>query len=102
MEKSNIEIRLTSLNRDERVYAILDMLNTIDDPQWIQDQLLILIHDTDFWVAKNAIVALGDLARIHRTLDKFRVLSELEKINIKELKPIIQSAVNDIRIFIRQ
>lgn len=99
-DKTEVEQLLISPSEEIRSNAIVGMVNGIADVTWVQDKLLELVHDENFWVAKNAITGLGDLARIHGTLDLLKVKSALEKINRKDLKGVIESTLADFEIFL--
>ncbi|ELR68834.1 hypothetical protein C900_05780 [Fulvivirga imtechensis AK7] len=77
------------------------MVNGIDDWKWVQEKLLRYIYHENFWVAKNAITGLGDVARIHGKLDKRRVLEGLEKIENERLLGVKLSAIDDINMFVK-
>ncbi|MFA6152378.1 MAG: hypothetical protein WC716_13725 [Chitinophagaceae bacterium] len=100
-DKAVILDLLNSLDQEKRVQAIIGMINGIDDTFWLQDKLIKLIHDGDFWVSKNAITALGDLARIHRKLDVDKVIHELQKISNASFQDIIRDTISDIKLFVR-
>ncbi|MBL8173946.1 MAG: hypothetical protein JNK48_04710 [Bryobacterales bacterium] len=71
-----------------------------DGRQWIEPQALALLRHNDHTVARAAILTLGHLARIHRTLDP-GTLPALEAMRgIPELAGAIDDAIDDIGQFL--
>ncbi|HAZ02548.1 MAG TPA: hypothetical protein DCY97_10310 [Marinilabiliales bacterium] len=100
-DKEEILSMLNSLDQSKRIQAIIGMINGVGDRLWLQNRLLELVHDNDFWVSKNAITGLGDLARIYGELDVQKVLHELRRIKNKQLEGVIKDVIEDINLFIR-
>jgi len=93
--------RLLVSSKDNRIKALIGMINGIDDWKWVQDKILKFIHDDDFWVAKNAITGLGDIARIHGKLEKDMVYKELSKLQNEQLFAVRDEAIDDIKMFLK-
>lgn len=62
-------------------------------------EILELINDNDFWIAKNAITGLGDVARVHNKLDVEKVVKALKDLNRTELEDVVKETIDDIEIF---
>ena len=101
-DKLELEKLLSSPNKETKIGAIIGMVNGVDDWVWVQEKLLEFIHDDDFWIAKNAIMGLADIARIHRNLDLDKVERALNEIKNKDLEGIINSVKDDIEIYIKK
>lgn len=99
-DKKEIEQLLTSSKQEIRISAIIGMVNGISDANWVQNKLLELVNDENFWIAKSSITGLADLARIHGKLDLLKVKSILREVDRKDLKPIIEAALDDFSIFL--
>ena len=100
-DKLEVEKLLESPSEETRSSTIVGMVNGITDAQWVQNKLLELINDESFWVAKNAIMGFGDLARLHGKLDLLKVKSAFEKIDREELKEAVKDTLNDLTIFLK-
>jgi hypothetical protein len=98
--KSEVEKLLTDNNEDIKK-AIIGAINEIKEWEWLQDLCLKYIFHDDFWVAKTAIDGIGDIARIHRKLDINKVQYDFNQISDVRLKPIINSVMDDIEIFLK-
>jgi hypothetical protein len=80
------------------------LLSTVfydDDWQWAQDQCLILLDHESPDVKLLAATCLGHVARIHKTLDKEKVVRALQhRMDDPELRGTIQDALDDIKMFV--
>lgn len=83
------------------ITALIGAVNGIDDWFWLEGLCLNYVHHPDFWVAKTAINSLGDIARIHKSLNVEKVLFEFKLVNEVKLKGVISETVLDIKLFIR-
>jgi hypothetical protein len=63
-----------------RIQALLSLALYDPDWRWVQDKSLELLHDADSDVVSTAILAIGHLARRHRSLELDRVLPELHRL----------------------
>lgn len=98
--KQEVEKILNSSDVVKKREVIVGMINGIDDFEWLQEQLLNNIGDEDFWIAKNSIAGLGDLARIYGKLDLNRVKNQLKIVTNKELSGVIASFEDDVKIYL--
>lgn len=94
--KDEVVKMLNSNNQSTRVSAVVGMVRGIGDKMWLQNILMELIHDSDFWVSKTAISSLGDLVRIHRDLNKELIINELKTIEDLEKIPYVNEVIQDI------
>ena len=81
--------------------ALLDVTFNIADWQWVQDQCLRLIANSNKDIKGLAITCLGHLARIHSIIDKKKVLPALENVLKYDvaLAGRAQDALDDITMF---
>ncbi len=98
--KSEVE-KLLSGNNEDIKKAIIGAINGIKEWEWLQDLCLKYIFHNDFWVAKTAIDGIGDIARIHRKLDINKVKYDFNQISDVRLKPIVNSIMDDIKVFLK-
>lgn len=95
-------IRLLNIGSSENIVtALIGAVNGIEDSFWLEELCLGYLHHSDFWVVKTAINSLGDIARIHKTLNVEKVLSELKLVNEVKLNGVIRETVLDIELFIK-
>lgn len=99
-DKEIVEKLLKSDNLETRISAIIGMVNGICDREWVQDKLLENISDNNFWIAKNSIVGLSDLARIYRKLDIKKVKKHLSEVKNDSLGGVIKSVMEDFDIYL--
>lgn len=95
-DKEEVIKMLNSSNQSERVSAVIGMVNGITEGIWVQNILLRLIHDNDYWVSKTAISSLGDLVRIYKHIDKDLIINELKSIIEPEKVPYVNEVIQDI------
>jgi hypothetical protein len=71
--------------------------------RWVQDLCLRFIRHADRGIRSNAVICLGHIARIHRTLDINIVLPQLAALKEQDpsITPWVEEAVEDIRFFLR-
>ncbi|TRX34061.1 hypothetical protein FNW52_14725 [Flavobacterium sp. ZT3R18] len=98
--KSEVEKLLNGNNEDIKK-AIIGAINGIKEWEWLQNLCLKYIFHNDFWVAKTAIDGIGDIARIHKKLDVNKVKYDFNQISDERLKPIINSVMDDIKVFLK-
>lgn len=83
--------------------VIIASIAHIDDFNWLENLCLKYINYDSFWVQKNCINGLGDIARIYRKLNDldnlYKILSRLEK-EKPELIGEIKNLKEDIDIFL--
>jgi hypothetical protein len=88
---------------------IPDLLNallavTFSDPdwEWVQDRCLEFLDHPDSRVKALAVTCLGHLARIHRKLDKERVVARLAAVRLRdpELAGRVEDATEDIEQYL--
>ncbi|WP_026993023.1 hypothetical protein [Flavobacterium subsaxonicum] len=99
--KAEVEDILGIGTSDAIVRAIVGAVNGIDDWVWLQDLCWKYTDHPDFWVANAAIRGLGDIARLHKTLDEAKIMENFNKISSVRLQSSIKDALEDIEIFLR-
>jgi hypothetical protein len=71
-----------------------------DDWHWLQEKCIEMSQDSDVFVAGVAVTCVGDVARIHRTLELDKVLPVLKELRANpELAGRVDDALGDIEIF---
>jgi hypothetical protein len=74
-----------------------------EDWRWVQDRCLEFLEDDRISVRGVAATCLGHIARIHRKLDKERVLAALElHQNDSAIGGRIADALDDIKMFLKE
>jgi len=93
---------LFSENTETVCNSLLEITFNDPDWQWKQDVLLNLLENNDnLDVKRLAITCLGHLARIHRQLDKNKVMPVLEKyLSNTELGGTVSDAFDDFEMFL--
>jgi hypothetical protein len=81
--------------------ALIGLTYHDPDGQWVQDQCLALLDYPDDDVRGLAATCLGHLARIHRNLDRDRVVTALEGLrDDPAIGGRVQDALDDIAIYL--
>jgi len=71
------------------------------DWRWVQDLCLRWTTDPDWQVRNGVVLALGHVARIHRRLDRDRVVPVLRTLSEDpRLKGTVDDALEDIDMFV--
>ena len=99
--KSQIEELLLSEDLNVIISSIIGMINGVNDRVWVQNKLLELSVNSNFWIAKNAITGIGDLARLYGKLDKKKVDLVISGIKNDQLDPVIKEMYEDINIYLK-
>ena len=89
LSREEIESAISRDDPEELVYAVLSAALHSDDSGWAEDICVRLSDHGHFNVRGVAILGFAHIARIHRTLDEFRV------------KPIVNSSLDDEHEFVR-
>ncbi len=101
MNKALIEKMLSSGNVEEICNALVSIAFYESDWKWAQEKFLDLLDDDNPKISGISATCLGHIARIHRKLDKERVISILRnKIGISAISGRVQDALDDIEIFV--
>jgi hypothetical protein len=80
--------------------ALIRLTYHNSDWQWVQDQCLQLLNNSDSVVKGLAVSCLGHLARIHKTIDAAKVLPVLNSLlNDPDLGGRAEDAIDDIEMF---
>ena len=76
---------------------------TMHSDNWkrVQDKCLTLLENKDIAISGLAATCLGHIARIHRQLDREKVIIALKnKLNNKDIRGNIEDALDDIGMFL--
>lgn len=95
------ELSLLQSGNDEiSTRALLAITFNDNDWKWVQDLCLDLINHPNNTISFLAVTCLGHLARIHKQIEKDKVVNVLQsKTKDKELTGRIEDAINDIEMF---
>ena len=89
---------------DELLYAVLSAALYDPDPTWATSICLDLASHAHFNVRGNAILGLGHIARLHRTLDRALVQPVVERALLDEHEYVRSQADNtadDLYVFLK-
>lgn len=92
---------LASNNYIEICSALISITYYDPDWHWCQDQCLKYLNHENKNVSGLAATCLGHIARLHKNLEKEKVIKELKKyLNDADISGQVQDALDDIDIFI--
>ena len=76
-------------------------ISSSNDWEWAQTIYIKYLNHHNEWVVKAAIKGLGDLVRVHKKIDKNKVLTALNKVVKKNpnFQEEINETISDIDIF---
>jgi hypothetical protein len=89
LSQGEVEAAILRNDPQELSLAVLSAALYFDDSDWAEDVCLRLSKHEHFNVRGNAILGFGHIARIHG------------KLNQKQVKPIIEAALNDENDFVK-
>jgi len=92
---SDVAAALLRRDQDAVLRTLLGAVNAEPDWRRAQDECLRLLAHDDLAVRKLAVTCLGHVARIHRHIDRPRVLSALD--HVASSDPAIAGQVEDAR-----
>ncbi|MEQ4616655.1 MAG: hypothetical protein ABN482_01245 [Corticimicrobacter sp.] len=100
-EKDGLDSALARGDINEICERIVYIAFYCPDWRWAQDYCLILLDYNSKDVKGVAATCLGHVARIHRRLDKDRVLNVLrEHLSDLDISGQVEDAIDDIEIFL--
>jgi hypothetical protein len=103
IDKVDAERIFASNNVENICDAMLSITFYENDWKWVQDKCLILFQNANPKISSLAATCLGHIARIHRKLEKEKVIKILrERLDDKEISGWIEDALDDIKMFIRE
>ena len=91
------------LSTDSQIICETLVAVTLHSDNWrrVQDKCLSLLENENSQISGVAATCLGHIARIHRQLDKKRVIKALkDKLNNKEISGQVEDALDDIQMFL--
>jgi len=99
-ESEEIQKALSSDNEDLVKRKLLYITFHWDNWRWVQNHCINLLDNTNVNIRALAATCLGHLARIHKTIDKQKILEVFKnKQNDLEIKGQISDAIDDIKMF---
>ncbi len=75
--RQSAEVVFSSGNEDEICYALVSLAFHESDWLWVQNQCLYFLENGNKNIAGVAATCLGHLARIHRKIEKDKVMAAL-------------------------
>jgi len=100
VDKEKAAQTFQSNDSDKIVHAMLGVTYHESDWEWVQEWCLRFLDSTDPALRNVAIICLGHLARIHKKLDKTKVVSALRShLKEPEYAGRIENALEDIEMF---
>ena len=102
LSRSELEKLIESGNETAITDALLSAAYYDSDWRWVQELCLRFMHHADRGIRSNAVICLGHVARIHKTLDVDVVLPQLAALKAEDpaIAPWVEDAVEDIRFFL--
>jgi hypothetical protein len=102
LQRDKAEKLLQQGNLSQKQSALLSLALYDLDWKWVQEKCLNYIVDRDEGLLITAIVCLGHVARIHRTIDQSKVLPVLQDLlNENDFKGYASDAIDDISVFVK-
>jgi hypothetical protein len=103
MDKASLDAAFSSGDTEKICNAMVSMAYHEHDWHWAQEKCLSFLQYSDIQISGLAATCLGHIARIHRQLDKEKVLRSLrEKACINpEVAGRIEDALDDIEAFVK-
>ena len=98
--KEQAEKAFHGRDAEEIVHALLSVTHHDADWEWVQDHCLGFLDSPLSNVRTTAIICLGHLARIHKELDRPKVLAALNPLRADpECRAHVEDAIEDIEMF---
>lgn len=97
------EVAFASSDSRTICHALIRIVYHDPDWRWLQNKCIEMSEHLDSDVAGLAVACLGDIARIHRTLDLETVLPALKKRQGNpEIAGRVEDALDDIEIYLHR
>ncbi|HTE12002.1 MAG TPA: hypothetical protein VK645_13555 [Chitinophagaceae bacterium] len=101
VNKNAAEVIFSSGDTNDICHAMVSLAFHEQDWKWAQDKFLILLFNENSDISGLAAVCLGHLARIHRQLEKDKVVAALNtRLDDEKIAGQIRDALDDINIFL--
>jgi hypothetical protein len=103
LSRPELETLIETGNETAITDALLSAAYYNSDWRWVQDLCLRFMHHPNRVVRSAAVICLGHVARIHKTLDLDIVLPKLAELKAEDpsIAPWVDDAIGDIRFFLR-
>lgn len=101
IEKAIAEQIFLDEDKDSICSAMVSVAFYEQDWKWAQEKFIELFFSSDSDISGLAATCLGHLARIHKTIEKQRVLKILRDGVNKDNQGRIDDAIDDIEMFVR-
>jgi len=100
IDKIAAERKFASNDVDEICYAMISVALHEDDWKWAQDKCLHFLMNDNPEISGLAATCLGHIARIHRQIEKDKVIPMLlNRLKDENIGGRIEDALSDIEIF---
>lgn len=101
ISKKKANISFLSNDKEAIANALVSVSLHESDWRWAQNKCLFFLSNSDDDIRGLAATCLGHIARVHKRLDKVKVINELKKRLIDEkIKGNVEDALQDIEIFL--
>ena len=99
IEKSKAEDIFLSGDKNQICNTMVSVAFHEEDWRWAQEKFIEFFFNSDPDISGLAATCLGHLARIHRNIEKERVLQILRSAVYKEIEGRVDDAIDDIEMF---
>jgi hypothetical protein len=100
IDRQSAEVAFASGNEGEVCCALVSLAFHESDWLWVQNQCLYFLENDNKNIAGVAATCLGHLARIHRKIEKAKVMAALKlHLSNAEIAGVIEDALDDILMF---
>lgn len=102
LDRATIDMAFSSDDSEKICEALVSIVFHDSDLVWIQERCIDFLEHSDIQVSGLAATCLGHIARIHRRLNKDRVVELLQEkaIRTPEISGRIEDALDDINMFV--
>ncbi|GAA1934520.1 hypothetical protein [Nocardioides hwasunensis] len=99
--RADLQIAITADDPEQICECLIGLALGGEDPAWLTTVSIDLLRHPSTEVRRAAVTTLGHVARIHRTIDKERVVRHLESMaDDPELSGPASDALDDIAMFV--
>jgi hypothetical protein len=101
IDKISAEIVFSSGDEMQICQALVSLAFHESDWLWVQNHCLKFLQSDNANIAGISATCLGHIARIHRKLEKDKVITALrQKLHNSEIAGVVEDALDDISIFL--
>jgi hypothetical protein len=101
INKISAEMAFSSSDENQICQALVSLAFHESDWQWVQNHCLEYLQSDNPNIAGISAICLGHIARIHRKLEKDKVVTALrQKLNNSEIAGVVEDALDDISMYL--